>query len=133
MRGVRLAQLDRHTDARGSLLAFGSRAPIPFEVKNIYFILDCPPGAVRAEHATSNHTAIIALNPPVTIDLDNGSEQESHRLTKPDTVLVISAGVWLRLREFSEETRLVVLSSKPYGAMEHFDRPAPELLEGAGP
>ena len=133
MRGVHLADLERHTDSRGSLLAFGAGSQLPFEVKNVYFMLDCPPEAVRAEHATSNHTAIIALSPAVTVDLDNGSEQESHRLTTPDTALVISAGVWLRLREFGEQTRLVVLSSKPYEAMKHFDRPAPELLEDAGP
>jgi WxcM-like, C-terminal len=129
VRGVELLELDRHPDARGSLIAFGGDSPLPFDVEHVYFILDCPSGTVRAEHAATCHTAIIALSSSVTVDVDNGSEQASHRLTGPDTVLVVRAGVWLRLREFSEGTRLVVLSSSPYEDMTHFDHPAPELLD----
>jgi hypothetical protein len=129
MRGVELLELDRHTDARGALLAFGGYPQIPFEVGNVYFILDCPTQAVRAEHATSGDSAIIALSSSVTVDVDNGSEQDSHRLAAPDTALLIRAGVWLRLRDFEDETRLAVLSSQPFGEMTHFDAPQPDLLE----
>lgn len=131
MRGVELIELDRHTDARGSLLAFGSDSPIPFEVRNVYFILDCPSDAVRADHATANHTVIVALSPGITVEVDNGSERGSHRLTEPDTALLVRAGVWLRLSEFDEGARLAVLSSKPYHEMSHFDRPEPALLDEA--
>src|SRR5256885_16038937 len=110
MRGIQLVDLDRHTDSRGSLLAFGADVRIPFDVKNVYFILDCPPGAVRAEHATSSNEAVIALTSAVTVDLDNGSEQESLRLDRPDKALILEPGVWLRLREFTEDTTLVVLA-----------------------
>jgi hypothetical protein len=133
VRGVELLELDRHTDARGSLLAFGDDSPIPFDVRNVYFILDCPTGALRAGHATSNHSLIVALCDGVTVEVDNGSERGSHRLTRPDTGLLVRAGVWLRLTGFGEGTRLVVLSSKPYDEMSHFDRPEPSLLDEAGP
>jgi hypothetical protein len=129
MRGVELVELDRHTDVRGSLLAFGGDPQIPFEVGNVYFILDCSTEAVRAEHATSGDSAIIALSSSVTVDVDNGSERDSHRLTDPDTALLVRAGVWLRLRDFSDETRLAVLSSQSYGEMTHFDSPQPDLLQ----
>jgi hypothetical protein len=131
VRGVHLIDLDRHTDSRGSLVAFGSDSPIPFEPKNVYFLLDCPSRAARAEHATSNDSVIIALNGAVTVDLDNGTEQRSERLTSPDKALVIRAGVWLRLREFSPETRLVVLSSRPFGDTKYFDGPEPAVLSAA--
>jgi hypothetical protein len=133
MRGVELLELGRHTDARGSLLAFGGESPIPFEVRNVYFILDCPSGAVRAEHATSGDTAIIALSPSVTVDVDNGSEQATHVLSRPDAALLIRSGVWLRLSGFSAQTRLVVLSSVSYGEMTHFDAPQPNLLGAVEP
>ncbi len=128
VRGVRLIELDRITDSRGSLLAFGSESPIPFDVKNVYFILDCPPEATRAEHATSGDQVFIALNSAVTIEADNGSERASHRLTGPDTVLCIQAGVWVRLSRFSRETVVAVLSSKAYKDVEHFEGPNPTLL-----
>lgn len=133
VRGVRLIDLARHRDSRGSLLAFGGNPQLPFPVKNVYFILDCPPGAIRAEHATSANTAIIALNPAITVDLDNGSEQESQRLTRPDTALIIKAGVWMRLREFARETKVVVLSSKPFREMRQFQGPQPTLLDDVEP
>jgi hypothetical protein len=133
VRGVELLELDRHTDARGSLLAFGDGSQIPFEVQNVYFILDCPDDALRAGHATANHSLIVPLSPSVTVEVDNGSERGSHRLTDPATGLLVRAGVWLRLSEFGEGTRLVVLSSKPYDEMSHFDAPQPALLEEVGP
>ena len=98
----------------------------------MYFIVDCPPDAIRAEHANSNDSAIIALNSAVTVEVDNGGERWSHRLTEPDSALIVRAGVWLRLSEFSEETCLVVLSSKPWEETAHFDRPEPALLDDAG-
>jgi hypothetical protein len=133
MRGVQLIELDRHADSRGSLLAFGADAGIPFDVGNVYFIVDCPPDAIRAEHANSSDTAIIALHDSVTVDVDNGVERASHRLTGPDRVLLIRAGVWLRLRDFRPETLLVVLSSEPYRERSHFEAPEPALLDRAEP
>jgi hypothetical protein len=132
VRGVELLELGRHTDARGSLLAFGDDSPIPFDVRNVYFILDCPSDAIRAGHATANHSLIVALSDAVTVEVDNGSERGEHRLTRPDAGLLVRAGVWLRLSGFSGRTRLVVLSSKPYDEMNHFDGPEPALLDDAG-
>jgi hypothetical protein len=133
LRGVELVALERHSDPRGSLLAFDGDAPLPFDVKNVYFILDCPAGAVRAEHATAHHEALLALSSAVTIDLDNGSERESVQLTTPETALIIAPGVWIRLREFTPETRLVVLSSSSYGETSHFAEPQPSLIDETPP
>ena len=132
VRGVQLVDLDRHTDSRGSLVTFGSDSPIPFEVRNVYFLVDAPPDATRAEHANSNDSAIIALSSAVTVEVDNGDEQGSHRLTDPDSALIVRAGVWLRLRDFSRQTCVLVLSSKPWEETTHFERPEPALLDDAG-
>jgi hypothetical protein len=132
LRGVELVGLDRHSDPRGSLLAFDGDTRLPFEVKNVYFILECPPDAVRAEHAVSDFEAIIALSSAVTIDMDNGSERESMRLTGPETALIVSPGVWLRLREFTAETRLVVLAARAHEEMKRFTEPQPRLVDDAG-
>jgi hypothetical protein len=128
VRGVRLVQLDRFRDSRGSLLPFGST---PFDVKNVFFIRDCPPDAIRAEHATSCEEVIVALRSTVTVELDNGTEQELLRLGSPEEALVVAPGVWLRLRDFTEDTALVVLSSEAHADVERFDRPNPALLEHA--
>ena len=129
VRGVRLLDIDRITDPRGSLLALGSTSLVGFDVKNVFFIRDCPPEASRAEHASSSDEAIIALNSAVTVDLDNGSERESLRLASPETALILQPGVWLRLREFSQDTALVVLSSQAHSDVVRFDAPNPALLD----
>lgn len=132
MRGVELVALERHSDPRGSLLAFEGDSALPFEVRNVYFIVDCPADAVRAEHAVSDFEAIIALNSAVTIDMDNGNERESLRLSGPETALIVAPGVWLRLREFTAETRIAVLAARPHGEMKRYPEPQPRLVEEAG-
>jgi len=121
--------LDRHADSRGSLVAFEGGWPVPFEIKNVFFILDCPPNAVRAEHAVSSDTALIAVRSAVTVDVDNGRERHSLRLDQPDRALVVRAGVWLRLREFDEHTVLAVLASQAYADRTYSDEPIPGLLD----
>jgi WxcM-like protein len=132
MRGVQLIELERNTDDRGALVAIGADSPIPFDVKHFFFILDCPTGAIRAEHAGSHHSALVALCDEVTVDVDNGDERDSIRLTRPDAALIIWPGVWIRLHGFSEQTRLAVLSSEAHADMQHFEEPVPALLDTSG-
>ena len=129
MRGVRSVDLARHTDERGSLIAFAAHSEIPFDVRNVYFIVDCPPDAVRAGHAGSDEKALIVLNSPVTVELDNGSERQVRELSDPATALVIGAGVWLRLKNFAPDTVIAVLASQTYDETIYFDAPAPALLD----
>jgi len=129
MRGVRPVDLTRHTDERGSLVAFAWHSEVPFDVRNVYFILDCPPDAVRAGHAGSDDKALIVLNSSVTVELDNGSERQHRELSGPGTALVIQAGVWLRLKDFTPDTVIAVLASQPHDEATYFDAPAPALLD----
>jgi hypothetical protein len=129
MRGVRSVDLTRHTDGRGSLIAFAGHSEVPFDVRNVYFILDCPPDAVRAGHAGSDDKALIVLNSSVTVELDNGSERQLRELTGPETALVVQAGVWLRLKDLAPDTVIAVLASLTRDETTYFDAPAPELLD----
>ena len=126
--GVRIVDLERHGDGRGSLLAFTDTAPLPFVVRHAYFIVDCPPDAVRAGHAISSPKALVAVCAGVTVDMDNGIEQQSFRLSGPDKALVIGAGVWLRLREFDERTAIAVFASQVHAEMTYYDQPVPALV-----
>lgn len=130
MRGVRSIDLTRHTDGRGSLVAIAGNSEVPFDVRNVYFILDCPPDAIRGGHAGSGDKALIVLNSSVTVELDNGSERQHRQLSGPETALVIRAGVWLRLKDFTPDTVIAVLSSLPHDETTYFDAPAPALLDG---
>lgn len=128
MLGVTLVDLPRHSDDRGYLVALEGGKLLPFEVRRVFFMWGVPASAVRAEDAISSHEALIALQGEVTIDLDNGEEHMSIRLSRPDQALCMHAGVWVRMRDFSEEAMILAASSQKYSETEHFVEPQPQFL-----
>jgi hypothetical protein len=128
MKGVTLHTLPTHGDARGSLHAFERGGPLCFQPDRIFIISECPTDAVRACHAVSGHQALMLLNGRVDIDLDNGAEQSTLKLSGPHQLLVLQPGVWLRLRDFSPGAILMVASSKRYAEVRYFDSPQPDLM-----
>ncbi len=93
------------------------------EIKRLFYIKVDRPGVVRAEHAVSEVAIIVALTGAVTIDFDNGFEQDTLVLSSLDTAIVVDAGVWLRLRDFVPTTILMVGSTNSYS--ETITRPVP--------
>lgn len=128
MQGVELIDLPRHSDRRGSLVAVEGGAFLPFEVRRVFFIWDVPQSVARAEDSMSAHEALVALQGEVTIDLDNGREKLSIRLSRPDQALCVHAGVWLRMRDFSPQAMIMAASSKKHADTERFSEPKPDLL-----
>lgn len=72
--------------------------------------------------------ALVALRGNVTIDFDTGSEQLTLELSKPDRLVCIEAGVWLRMRNFSTDALVAVASSSYYTDTRYSDLPQPDLL-----
>jgi len=126
--GTRLVVVPRHTDERGCLIALDRDQSLPFDPRRVYCIYQGSTGAVRGEHAISAHCAFVALQGGVTVDLDNGQEQASIRLSTPDRALCIHAGVWLRIRDLAAATIVLVAASRPYAQCEYYERPNRNLL-----
>jgi hypothetical protein len=129
--GTRLIDLQDHTDARGRLFVLDRQGCLPFEPKRVFYIVDCPSQTVRAEHSVSCHEALVAVHGNVTIDLDNGTQQTTLRLDRPDQALYVYPGVWMRLRAFSPDAVLLVIASETYENTTVVDAPRPELLPKA--
>jgi hypothetical protein len=129
--GVKLVSVPRHTDPRGSLIALDRDQSLPFDVQRVYWICQSSAGAVRGEHATSAHCALVALEGVVEVRVDNGQDRDDIRLSGTDQVLCLHAGVWLRLSNFSHGALVLVASSQRYAESSYYDRPIPELLCGA--
>src|SRR5437868_2102229 len=129
--GVKLVSVPRHTDARGSLIALDEDQSLPFDVRRVYCICQSSAGAVRGEHATSAHCALVALEGTVEVDVDNGEDRDNIQLSRMDQVLCLHAGVWLRLFNFTQGAIVLVASSQRYAESSYYDRPFPELLCGA--
>ncbi len=110
-------QLQRHGDARGSLVALeGMSEQIPFEVKRVYYIYDTTPGTIRGKHAHKElKQVLICISGACTIEceLPNGGKV-SHRLDWPDKGLLIEGLVWREMKDFSKDAVLLVLASEHY-------------------
>ena len=128
IRGVKLFQTKTHVDARGELTALDINSNLGFALRRVFFIRVEHVNTVRAEHACSAQQVIIALTGGVTVDVANGREQRSVRLVQGGRALWISAGVWLRLREFLSGTVLSVAASVSYADTVYFDGPQPDLV-----
>jgi hypothetical protein len=128
--GTRLVVVPRHSDERGCLIAFDRNQSLPFDVRRVYCIYAGGPDAVRGEHATSAHCALVALQGSVDVDLDNGREHASVRLPDTGQALCIHAGVWLRVRGLSANAIVLVAASRLFADSIYYTRPNRELLEG---
>lgn len=84
--------------------------------------------AVRGGHANSCDELIVAMTGSVLAEIDNGTEQSSVRLDRCDQVLLVRAGVVVRLCDFAPDTLLVVCASAWYAETRHFARPQPQLM-----
>jgi hypothetical protein len=129
IRGTRMVDIPDHADARGQLFVVDRAECLPFELKRVFYLLNTPSGAVRAEHATTCHEALIALRGSFVVDLDNGTERATLCVSSSDKALCIHAGVWLRLRDFSCDALVLVAASQVHEDVSHFDRPCADLLE----
>ena len=73
--------------------------------------------------------ALLALRGSVTIDFDIVSEQLTLELARPDRLVCVEPGVWLRMRNFSVDALVAVASSSYYAETTYSDFPQPALLE----
>ena len=128
LRGASLFETKMHADSRGELTAFDIGSNLGFELRRVFFIRVEHADAIRAEHACSAEQVIMVLSGAVTVDIANGHEQRTVRLVQGRQALWLSAGVWLRLREFSSGTVLSVAASSSYADTVYFDSPEPDLI-----
>jgi hypothetical protein len=127
--GAKLVKLPNHRDRMGCLIALDRDQSLPFDMRRVYCIYACHGKSVRGEHATSAHCAMVALQGAVDVDLDNGQERATVRLSRPVQALCLHAGIWLRLRRFSKDAIVLVAASQLYADVRYFDQPNPRLLK----
>jgi hypothetical protein len=128
--GVELYPLHAHRNPSGELTALEEHCNLGFPLRRVFYIRADSADAVRSEHASSADEAIIALSGGVTIEVNNGRQNETVRLECGDRALWIQPGVWVRLRGFTPGTLLLVASSQLYADTRHFDTPQTHLITG---
>ena len=98
-------------DTRGNLSVIEGNA-VPFEMKRVYYLYDIPSGARRGGHSHKNQQELlVALSGSFDVILNDGKEQKTVTLNKPNVGLLIVNGIWRELQNFSSGSVCLVLAS----------------------
>jgi dTDP-4-dehydrorhamnose 3,5-epimerase-like enzyme len=108
---VHIIDITKVHDTRGNLSVIQGEA-IPFEMKRVYYLYDIPSGGRRGGHSHKNCLELlVALSGSFDVILNDGDQQKSVTLNKPNVGLLIPNGIWRELENFSSGSVCLVLAS----------------------
>ncbi len=113
--GCRLVDFHTSVDSRGSLSVAESYKEVPFEIQRVFWITDITPGASRGEHA---HLTCSELLVPIAgsfrLWLTDGKNESEILVDNCRQGVLVPAGVWCKLTEFTPGTVCLCMASQPY-------------------
>ena len=112
--GVRLVQLTRAIDMRGSLVA-GEHHQLPFAPERFFVVYDVPSAEVRGAHAHREcQQLLVCLHGSVNAIVDDGTHRAEYVLDRPDVGLYVPPMIWGTQYKYSQDAVLLVHASHPY-------------------
>lgn len=98
-------------DRRGNLSFLQNNDQIPFEIKRVFWTYDIPCGEIRGGHAYKRQQeVIIALSGSFQVTVYDGKIEQKFYLNRPYLGLLIPAGVWRHIENFSTNALSLHLS-----------------------
>jgi dTDP-4-dehydrorhamnose 3,5-epimerase-like enzyme len=114
MNKIQLISIPKIEDRRGNLSVIENDT-IPFEIKRVYYLYDVPSGSERGGHSHKEAIEfLIALSGSFDVILNDGKEQRTVTLNKPNVGLLINSGIWRELKNFSSGSVCLVVASDVY-------------------
>lgn len=108
---IELIEIPNIKDYRGNL-AVVEKDILGYPVKRIYYLYDVPSSATRGGHSHKNqHETLVALSGSFEVVLQDGQEEKSFFLNKPNMGLHIPSGIWRELQNFSAGSICLVFAS----------------------
>ncbi len=112
--GCAYADAQTVADGRGAL-TFVEGGTLPFGVERIFWITSVPPGGKRGGHAHRTCAeAVFAARGSFDIAVDDGVRRAALRVSAPGRGVIIPAGVWCELYNFTPGSVCVVAASERY-------------------
>jgi dTDP-4-dehydrorhamnose 3,5-epimerase-like enzyme len=100
---IKLLNLPKIIDKRGNLTFVQKNVGIPFEIQRIFWTYDVAAGEVRGGHAYKKQNEVISVisgSADILLIFENGDKQKIN-LNRPDKGVLVPAGVWRQLENFS--------------------------------
>lgn len=110
----KIIDIRRYSDTRGYLSVIENGIDIPFDIKRIYYLYMVPEVARGAHAHKALQQLLIATSGSVEVIMDDGNEKKSFMLDRPWKGLLIPAGLWRDLENFSGGSVLMCLASEKY-------------------
>lgn len=111
---IQIIAIPKIEDRRGNLSVIENDT-VPFDIKRVYYLYDVPAGAERGGHAhKSLRQFLVALSGSFEVVLKDGKKEQIVTLNKPYEGLLINAGVWRELQNFSSGSVCLVIASEVY-------------------
>ena len=108
-----LIQLKTFKDSRGNLTV-AEDFEIPFQIKRIFYIYDVD-DSIRGGHRHHvTRQALICLKGKCVIESTDGNTNGSYLLDDPGKCLIVEPKDWHIMKNFSENTILLVLASENF-------------------
>lgn len=108
---VEIVEIPKIEDPRGNL-AVVEKDLLGYIVKRVYYLFDVPSSAVRGGHShKEQHETLVALSGSFEVILNDGKEEKTVFLNKPDKGLHIVPGIWRELKNFSSGAICLVFAS----------------------
>lgn len=107
-----IINLPKIEDDRGNLSFIEQNKHIPFDIQRVYWIYDVPGGQTRGGHSFKNQIEfIVALSGSFDVEVYDGINTQIFPLKRSYSGLLIPAGYWREMTNFSTNSLAVVLSS----------------------
>jgi dTDP-4-dehydrorhamnose 3,5-epimerase-like enzyme len=99
----------------GYLVALEENKNIPFDVKRVYYTYGVPSSVERGFHAHKKlDQVLVCVNGSLIVKCFDGNKENTFVLDSPNKGLYIGNMIWREMRNYSEDTVLMVLASEYY-------------------
>ena len=111
----KVIQLSKIHNRAGNITIIENNLDIPFQVRRIYYLYDIPSNETRGGHAHKElFQLIIGASGSFNINLNDGVNNKTIFLNRPDFGLLIVPGIWRDLSDFSSGSVCLVFASEIY-------------------
>ena len=106
-----IISLPKIEDPRGNLSVIEGNI-LPYDIKRVYYLYDVPSGAERGGHShIDQQEFLIALSGSFEVIVNDGNDEKTFMLNKPNQGLLIPIGLWRELKNFSSGAVCLVVAS----------------------